>query len=613
MESGGMTKSRSRSEEKARVVVATTSPLALWNFFRAQARHLGEAGFEVHAVSAPGELLERFHRETGVPVHAVAWRRQVAPGADLLALARILALLLRLRPAIVQTHTPKAGLLGMIASRLAGVPRRIYTINGLVLATRRGWRRLLLAAAERISCRLATEVLAVSPSLAAEVAALGLCAPGKLRTLGHGGSHGVDLERFDPARWRGARERTRDRLEIPRDAAVIGYVGRVVRDKGIGDLAAAWRRLRETHPGARLVVCGDFEEHGAIEAGVRAALESDARVHITREAAAGMPAVYAALDVLVLPTYREGLPNVALEAAAMELPVVATRVAGCVDAIADGETGLLVAPGDVEALASALARAIDDAGLRARLGRRARRLVAERFEERAVSARLVAMYRAAGPRSAGAPGLQAGHRFAAALALVALAPVMALTALAVAIFVGRPVLFRQERGGLGGRVFQVYKFRTMTGDRDANGRLLADENRMTRVGRFLRSASLDELPQLFNVLRGEMSLVGPRPLHSRYLDRYDEFQRRRHEVRPGITGWAQVHGRNAISWDEKFALDVWYVDNRSFLLDLRILWKTALKVLRREGVAQASCATMPEFVGSDHKSNANQTGVPHAC
>jgi len=163
---------------------------------------------------------------------------------------------------------------------------------------------------------------------------------------------------------------------------------------------------------------------------------------------------------------------------------------------------------------------------------------------------------------------------------------------------GRPVLFVQTRPGLHGRPFRMVKFRTMRDQRDANGDLLPDRQRLTRFGRFLRSTSLDELPELWNVLVGDMSLVGPRPLLMEYLPLYSPQQARRHEVRPGITGWAQVNGRNAISWDEKFQLDVWYVDHRSFTLDLKILWLTLRSVVAREGISAAGEATMPRFTGS---------------
>jgi len=186
-----------------------------------------------------------------------------------------------------------------------------------------------------------------------------------------------------------------------------------------------------------------------------------------------------------------------------------------------------------------------------------------------------------------------------AVALVLFAPLMLYIAWRVQKELGKPVLFRQVRPGLNGKHFVMYKFRTMTEERDAEGRLLPDEKRLTPFGRFLREYSLDELPEFFNVLRGEMSLVGPRPLLMEYLDRYTPEQARRHEVKPGITGWAQVNGRNALSWEEKFKLDAWYVDNWTIWLDLKILWLTLVKVLRREGISAHGHATMPEFKGSE--------------
>jgi len=174
---------------------------------------------------------------------------------------------------------------------------------------------------------------------------------------------------------------------------------------------------------------------------------------------------------------------------------------------------------------------------------------------------------------------------------------MGLIALAVRLRLGVPVLFRQRRPGLHGQPFTLLKFRTMTGARDAAGNLLPDAERLTPLGRFLRATSLDELPELLNVLKGEMSLVGPRPLLLEYLTRYTPEQARRHDVRPGITGWAQVNGRNALSWEHKFALDVWYVDHVSLGLDLKILVLTALRVLARQGISQPGHATMEEFLG----------------
>jgi undecaprenyl phosphate N,N'-diacetylbacillosamine 1-phosphate transferase len=163
---------------------------------------------------------------------------------------------------------------------------------------------------------------------------------------------------------------------------------------------------------------------------------------------------------------------------------------------------------------------------------------------------------------------------------------------------GSPVLFRQQRPGLNSDIFGIYKYRTMTNEKDENGNLLPDEQRLLGLGKTIRSLSLDELPQIFNVLKGEMSFVGPRPLLIEYLDRYNDEQKRRHDVKPGITGWAQVNGRNAISWEQKFEYDVWYVDNQSFWLDIKILWMTFLKVVKRSDISSDSSATMEKFMGS---------------
>jgi len=182
------------------------------------------------------------------------------------------------------------------------------------------------------------------------------------------------------------------------------------------------------------------------------------------------------------------------------------------------------------------------------------------------------------------------------LVLLILSPVMIVVALVVRAKLGTPVIFRQQRPGLYGQPFWLYKFRTMTNSTDQNGNLLPEAGRMHPAGNFLRRFSLDELPQLLNV-KGDLSLVGPRPLLMKYLPRYTKEQFRRHDVKPGITGWAQINGRNSLSWEEKFALDVWYVDHRTFGLDLLILFRTALKVFRADGVNQATDVTMSEFLG----------------
>jgi undecaprenyl phosphate N,N'-diacetylbacillosamine 1-phosphate transferase len=182
--------------------------------------------------------------------------------------------------------------------------------------------------------------------------------------------------------------------------------------------------------------------------------------------------------------------------------------------------------------------------------------------------------------------------------IIFFSPIYIIVSLLILRKMGSPILFRQQRPGYKEKIFGIYKFRTMTNDTDADGNLLPDEQRLVGIGKFIRSTSLDELPQLFNVLKGEMSFVGPRPLLIEYLDLYNDKQKRRHDVKPGITGWAQVNGRNAISWEQKFEYDVWYVDNQSFWLDIKILWMTFLKVVKRSDISSTSSATMEKFRGN---------------
>ena len=185
--------------------------------------------------------------------------------------------------------------------------------------------------------------------------------------------------------------------------------------------------------------------------------------------------------------------------------------------------------------------------------------------------------------------------------IILFSPIYIVVSLLIFFKMGKPILFRQKRPGYKEKIFGIYKFRTMTNEKDVDGNLLPDDKRLVGIGKFIRSTSLDELPQLFNVLKGEMSFVGPRPLLEEYLPLYNEKQKRRHDVKPGITGWAQVNGRNAISWDQKFDYDVWYVDNQSFWLDIKILWLTFLKVVKRSDISSSTSSTMEKFTGSKNE------------
>lgn len=353
-------------------------------FLAGQARFMSEHGLRVHAISSAGPELDRFTASEGIPTTPVHMQRRLAPLADLRALVRIYVLIRRLKPRIVHAHTPKAGLLGMLASTAAGTELRIYHMRGLPLLSRPAAQRRILTLIERLTCALAHAVICVSHSLRDAAIANRICPPPKVTVLLAGSGNGVDAAgRFDPDRLpRETRATVRAELGIPRDALVIGFIGRVVSDKGIVELWSAWETIREDFPNARLVIIGPFEREDPIPAHVEERMNADARVRL-HGTDWDTPRLYAAMDVVALPTYREGLPNVPLEAGSMGLPVVATRVAGCVDVVADGKTGTLIEPRDAAALAAALRRYLADGELRQRHGAAARaRMLSEFRRER---------------------------------------------------------------------------------------------------------------------------------------------------------------------------------------------------------------------------------------
>jgi lipopolysaccharide/colanic/teichoic acid biosynthesis glycosyltransferase len=328
--------------------------------------------------------------------------------------------------------------------------------------------------------------------------------------------------------------------------------------------------------------------------------------------------LYAAMDLFVLPSHREGFPRAAMEASAMGLPVIASDIRGCREVVEHGRNGLLVPVRDPAALASALAAVGADAEMRERMGKEGRRIAAERFDEREVVAKVMEAYRETHYRKAIAVRKvprREGRDIAKyllfrrlvkrsldlliALAILVLSsPLLLVIALAVRVILGRPVIYRQRRPGLHGTPFTIYKFRTMTNESGSDGEPLPDNRRMTSFGRLLRRTSLDELPELFNVMKGDMSLVGPRPLLMEYMDRYNSRQSLRHEMKPGLTGWSQVSGRNFLSWPEKLELDVWYVENWSLRLDLRILAATIRTVMSGSGITEPGHATASPFLGN---------------
>jgi glycosyltransferase involved in cell wall biosynthesis len=306
--------------------------------------------------------------------------RAITPFRDLAALGRLYRAFRRRRPTIVHAHTPKGGLLGMIAAVLARIPVRVYHIHGLPFLTATGFRRRLLRASEHLSCVLASRVLCVSRSVRDVVVAEGLCRPNKIQVLLHGSINGVDARRrFAPEVQRDSRAATRARLGIPEGAVVVGFVGRLVRDKGVSELCQAFCDAQAERPALHALFVGPFETKDALPRAVVHTLRSNPHVHF-----AGFdwntPPLYGAMDLVVLPSWREGFPVVPLEAAAMGLPVIATRIPGCIDAVQDGVTGTLVPPGDPAALANAIRGYLRDPALASRHGAAGRARVLREFQ-----------------------------------------------------------------------------------------------------------------------------------------------------------------------------------------------------------------------------------------
>lgn len=354
--------------QKVKLLHITTVP-ETFNFFRGQIAYMKKQGYDIHALASPGEWVQKISDREHIPFHTVTMPRRITPLQDIVAIKQIWQQIRVIKPHIVHSHTPKGGLLGTIAAWLAGVPVRIYHIRGLPMMTATGYKRLLLSWSEKVACLLAHQVICVSHSIREVAIKEGFCSKNKITVLRGGSSNGIDAgDRFNPAHLEPhTRKQVRQEYGIPDDAIVVGFVGRIVRDKGVEELVSAWKILRNEFPNLHLLIVGEFESQDPIYASTQAILQIDTRIHLTGEKC-HTPPLYAAMDVLTLPTYREGFPNVLLEAAAMGLPVVATKIPGCIDAVQDGATGTLVPSHNGEALAQGIRNYLVDSQLRQQHG-----------------------------------------------------------------------------------------------------------------------------------------------------------------------------------------------------------------------------------------------------
>ena len=578
-----------------RIVVMAGFAPSLVNFRGPLLRALRHEGHQVIAL-APGDDPEvaRQLAEWGVHYRAISLQRTgmnpVQDGRDLKAMT---ALLRELQPDVVLSYTIKPVVYGLLAARLAGVRRRYALITGLGYTFQgEGAKRRVLSAVTsglyRAALLGAQRVIFQNPDDCNLFVQRGIVRPAQCALVN---GSGVDLTHFAPA-------------DLPREPVFL-LVARLLKEKGVSEYVQAAANLKARHPEARFLLAGPLDPNPA---GITQAQLDQWRaagvVEYLGELRDVRPA-FAQCSVYVLPSYREGTPRTVLEAMAAGRAVLTTDAPGCRETVTPGVNGLLVPPADVDALEQVMEQLLLDPAARTAMGAESLRLVRERYDVRLVNRQMLEALHLSGGTAYSdwivrpADGLKrALDVILAGGALAVLGGPLLLLAALVRARLGSPVLFTQVRPGLHGRPFRMIKFRTMTDTRGPDGELLPDQARLTSFGRFLRASSLDELPELWNVLRGDMSLVGPRPLLMEYLPLYSAGQARRHEVQPGLTGWAQVNGRNALSWEQKFDLDVWYVKHRSLPLDLRILALTVQKVIRRDGISAAGEATMPRFTGS---------------
>jgi lipopolysaccharide/colanic/teichoic acid biosynthesis glycosyltransferase/glycosyltransferase involved in cell wall biosynthesis len=594
-----------------KVLAIVTVDIMAWVLLRPWLEGLQDAGFKVHIACAKGQYYDQLGA-CGFIMHPVSFRRTFNVFAHVVPFFELIAILRAGRFQIVNTHSPVAAAVGRMAAAFAPVENIIYTVHGFYFHDR--MPKLLaspIIALEWFLGRWTDAFMFVSDEDRRTAQRLGICGVhARVCTI----YNGVDVDIYRPAAD----------SDVVRDRPVVGVVGRIVKEKGYREFLEMARAITESGIDATYLVVGDSLPSDRDQFGptFRALVKESGLAD--RFVFTGMtdrvPDYLRLMDIFVLPSYREGFPKSILEAMSTSLPVVATDIRGCREAVVQGVTGYIVPARDAGALRKAVEPLLTNPELRREMGREARRIAQEKYDFNEVRRRFVGFVEAV--HDGGSPERQAeawrqggslgptkhfmyrgifkplADRLCAGVALAVTLPFLALLAVAIRSRMGRPVLFRQTRIGEREAPFIFFKFRTMTQDRDAHGNLLPDERRLTAFGKFLRSSSLDEIPQLWNVMKGEMSLVGPRPLLPEYVPLYSQFQRQRHKVKPGITGLAQVTGRNSISWERKFELDVYYVEHCSLGLDLKILWMTVASVMGRKGISQQGHATALPFTGS---------------
>jgi lipopolysaccharide/colanic/teichoic acid biosynthesis glycosyltransferase len=448
--------------------------------------------------------------------------------------------------------------------------------------------------------RCASHITVLSPGFKETLAGRGV-PPGKIDVIYNWCDEKVFNVDYEPG----------ERPASSADKFSILFAGTMGTAQGLESVLQAAQICLRTAPTVKFVFVGGGVERAKLER-IAEEMKLENVRFMPRQPMHVMGGILADADVLLVhlkddPLFRITIPSKTQAYLAAGKPILMGVRGDAADLVKQSQSGVLCEPGNPQSIADAVKELVDLGPERlAAMGHNGRVFYDRELSISSGVEKFDRVFKAAADPSPGLRHRQSGWRFwiktafdrgAALCGLIILSPVFIAVSVLVWLCMGRPIVFRQQRPGRFAKPFMLLKFRTMSERRDAGGKLLHDTDRLTRFGRLLRATSLDELPQLWNVLRGDLSLVGPRPLLMQYLPRYSPEQARRHEVMPGITGWAQVNGRNALNWEEKFTMDTWYVDHWSLWLDLKILSMTVLRVLRRDGISNQDHATMPEFMG----------------
>jgi len=586
-----------------KVVQVTAADITAKKLLLPLINRLAAEGYEVHIACSNGQYTSEL-RAGGHIVYNITIERRISPVSNLKSLWHLYCLFKKERFDIVHVHTPVAAALGRVAAWAARVPIVIYTAHGFYFHEHTSVRaRQFLVWLEKLLGRITHVVFTQSYEDALTAVREGICSEEKVLWIGNG----VDIERFSVQPGSNG---IRESLGIPLQDKVVGFVGRLVREKGILELIQAMKLVVEVIPNTMLLLVGDtLDSDRDIEAKQAISRLLDQNGLGTHVMTAGfvedIPGVMAAIDIFVLPSHREGMPRTIIEAMASGKPVIATNIRGCREEVAPDLTGLLVPVDNSAALATAIISLLLKPEIARQMGTEGRQRACELFDERIVLDKQVKAYaeivRAKLARKALWKRItininrliQLWLKRATDIALSSFSltllfiPFLVIAAL-IKLDSQGPVFFRQERMGKHGKPFHIWKFRTMVKDAVEHGlgfNVAKDDYRITRLGKILREWGLDELPQLINVLRGEMSIVGPRPTLRYQVEQYNDFQRRRLLVKPGIAGLAVAEGRNFFSWKQRINLDVWYVRHWSLWLDVKIILKTFWAVLvTRKGI-----------------------------